>query len=246
MAIFTCKASRNTFHVPRRKRSQPHEILKSLNFFGTPSSKSIFIPYQRQIMHQNTDRMIPITPTIRKAVTKDIPALTQLMEASVRRLNIRDYTPQQVESALEYAFVIDRQLIDGGTYYVAEVGGEIAGCGGWSRNSTLAGENQSPCDNGYRQVGSPGDAAKIRAVFVHPHYERQGIGRRLMQISEMAARQAGVTRLELLATLTGEPLYRQCGFTPLEWVTVTLPDGISLQGVQMEKRLVAVNGEGRK
>ena len=184
-----------------------------------------------------TSQIIPVTLTIRQALAGDIPLLTTLMEAAVRQLGSRDYSRQQIESALEYIFGIDSRLIDEGTYYVAEIDGQVAGCGGWSRSSKLFGGNQMKTQ---LELGaSPGaaSAAKIRAFFVHPNYARQGIGCRLMQISELAARRAGFKRLELLATLTGEPLYRQCGFTPVETVDVMLPNGISLPAVKMEKRL---------
>lgn len=39
---------------------------------------------------------------------------------------------------------IDTQLIDDGTYFVVEIEGEIAGCGGWSRRATLYGGDQTP------------------------------------------------------------------------------------------------------
>ena len=51
-----------------------------------------------------------------------------------------------------------------------------------------------------------------RAMFVHPQFSRQGIGRALLTASETAARKAGFRQLELLATLTGEPLYTAFGF----------------------------------
>lgn len=163
--------------------------------------------------------------------------LTALMEQAVRRLNSQDYNQRQLESALEHVFRIDPQLIAGGTYYVAEVEGEIAGCGGWSHTGTLSAGAQVQNKLTDKQLGSTSDSAKIRAMFVHPKYARQGIGRRLMQMSELAARRAGFKRLELIATLTGEPLYRRCGFVRVETVDLVLPDGVSLWVVKMEKQL---------
>jgi hypothetical protein len=32
---------------------------------------------------------------------------------------------------------VDTDLIDDQTYFIVECGGQIAGCGGWSRRSTL-------------------------------------------------------------------------------------------------------------
>ena len=57
---------------------------------------------------------------IRKAVATEIPVLRELIEASVRGLQAQDYTPAQMEGALETVFGVDSQLIEDGTYFVAE------------------------------------------------------------------------------------------------------------------------------
>src|ERR1700730_15367680 len=81
--------------------------------------------------------------SIRKAVPSDVPALRQLIDASVRGLQVEDYTPTQIESALATVFGVDSQLIADGTYFVAEAkqhdGATLAGCGGWSKRKTLYG-----------------------------------------------------------------------------------------------------------
>lgn len=189
-------------------------------------------------MNQTSVERIPITPTIRQAAPADLPILSALMEQSVRGLNRQNYSDRQVESALAYVFGIDHQLIADGTYYVAEIEGEVAGCGGWSRNGRLyGGEEQVQWLLKDARRDTAGDAAKIRAMFVHPAYARRGVGRRIMQMSELAARRAGFRRLELIATLTGEPLYRKCGFLPVETFDIVMPDGVSLQAIKMEKPL---------
>jgi N-acetylglutamate synthase-like GNAT family acetyltransferase len=181
--------------------------------------------------------MIASQPTVRQAVEGDIPILNALMEQSVRRLNIQDYGQQQLESALEHIFGIDHQLIADGTYYVAEIDGEVAGCGGWSRNGTLYGGARLRAMPQDPQVGKTEQAAKIRAMFVHPKFARRGVGTRLMQICELAARRAGFQRLELIATLTGEPFYRKAGFVPLDRLDLVMPNGLSLRAVRMSKQL---------
>ena len=57
---------------------------------------------------------------IRKAVAAEIPALRELIDASVRGLQAQDYTAAQMEGALETVFGVDSQLIADGTYFVAE------------------------------------------------------------------------------------------------------------------------------
>ena len=58
--------------------------------------------------------------TVRQALLSDIPALQHLIRASVLGLQAADYTPEQRELALERVFGVDTQLIEDGTYFVAE------------------------------------------------------------------------------------------------------------------------------
>ncbi|MGH3037980.1 MAG: hypothetical protein ACRDLZ_01005 [Gaiellaceae bacterium] len=81
--------------------------------------------------------------TSRLAVRADVPALTALMDAAIVELQRAFLDHAQIESS-RAIMGIDTQLIDDGTYIVVESGGEIAGCGGWSRRATLYGGNQSP------------------------------------------------------------------------------------------------------
>jgi hypothetical protein len=77
--------------------------------------------------------------TLRQAVPADIPALRVLIDASVRGLQAGDYTPTQIEGALQSVYGVDSQLIADGTYYVVEAEATIVGCGGWSKRKTLFG-----------------------------------------------------------------------------------------------------------
>jgi GNAT superfamily N-acetyltransferase len=60
------------------------------------------------------------------------------------------------------------------------------------------------------------DSARIRAMYTHPKHTRKGVGRLILSICEDAARAEGFGRAELVATMSGEPLYRACGYLPLE------------------------------
>lgn len=131
---------------------------------------------------------------------------------------------------------LDTQLISDGTYLVAEKDGTIAGCGGWSRRATLYGGDHS---QGLRDPGllDPArDPAKIRAMYTHPAFARQGVGRLVLQECEQAAAQAGFTAVELMATLSGQRLYGASGYIAIENVE-TLADGIKVPLVRMRKQL---------
>ena len=175
---------------------------------------------------------------IRRAVMADLPVLNELVIEAVQHLNVRDYCQAQIDSALRYAYGIDTQLIHDGTYFVAEMNGRIVGCGGWSKRQSMVGGDkakQSPADANL--LDPRVDPAKIRAFFVHPDHSRQGIGRALMGVAEMAARQAGFTQLELMATRTGEPLYAAVGFAVQERFDAVMPDGTPFPLARMTKAI---------
>jgi GNAT superfamily N-acetyltransferase len=93
--------------------------------------------------------------------------------------------------------------------------GELAGCGGWSRRATLYGGNQTPGRDS-NLLDPSVDPARVRAMYTHPSYARRGVGRLILQLCESAAAAEGFTRLELMSTLSGEPLYTAYGFRPIE------------------------------
>jgi GNAT superfamily N-acetyltransferase len=171
---------------------------------------------------------------IRLATLPDVPALETLIAESVRALQAADYNERQREGALGTVYGVDRRLIEDGTYFAIESGGSLIACGGWSRRKTLFGSDHGPVkDDSWLDPKT--DAARIRAFFVPPAWSRRGLGSRILNTCEQAAREAGFTRLELVATLTGEPLYRAHGFVARERTAVTLSNGEQLPVVRMTK-----------
>jgi GNAT superfamily N-acetyltransferase len=172
--------------------------------------------------------------TLRRAVPDDIPVLRALIDASVRGLQAADYTPAQIEGALESVYGVDTQLIADGTYHLVEAESLIVGCGGWSKRRTLfGGDHWTGREDSL--LNPERDAAKIRAFFVHPKWVRRGIGSMILEACEKAACAAGFTRLEMGATLTGVPLYRAKGYVALENLDVPLKNGESIVVIRMEK-----------
>jgi GNAT superfamily N-acetyltransferase len=176
------------------------------------------------------------TPRFRQAVPADLPAIRTLIDASVRGLSEPLYSRQQIDSALRYVFGPDSQLIADGTYYVADVAGEVIASGGWSRRQTLHGGDQFKHD-GDDLIDPRRDPARLRAFFVDPRWSRRGIGRLLFHECSTAARAAGFRELELTATLPGEQLYTTLGFTVVERGAVALPDGVTLPTARMRRSL---------
>lgn len=185
---------------------------------------------------------------IRKALAGDIPALNELICASVRELQAQDYTAAQMEGALKTVFGVDSQLVADGTYLVVEAvpakratdGGAllnssvIVGCGGWSRRKTLFGgdvwtERQDDL------LDPACDASKIRAFFVHPAWARRGIGSLLLEACETAAHQGGFRRYEMGATLIGAKLFAAKGYVARHRIEIPLVNGERLPVIHMEK-----------
>jgi GNAT superfamily N-acetyltransferase len=176
---------------------------------------------------------------IRKATPADVPRLREIIEASVRGLQAQDYSPAQIEGALKSVYGVDSQLIADGTYFVAEIADsrnqfEIVACGGWSKRKTLYGGDQYAAREDLL-LNPARDAAKIRAFFVHPNWARRGIGGLILEACENAAKEAGFTRLEMGATLSGVAFYKAKGYGALENLEALLGNGQSLPIVRMEK-----------
>lgn len=174
---------------------------------------------------------------IRPAVPADVPALRALIDASVRALHPHDYTPAQIDGALESVYGVDTRLIEDGTYFVAQTAGTapvIVGCGGWSRRRTLYGGDRF-AGREDALLDPRTDAAKIRAFFVDPAWARRGVGSLILEACERAAAAAGYARLEMGATLTGVPFYRSKGYAEAERSQAPLANGESLAIVRMTK-----------
>jgi GNAT superfamily N-acetyltransferase len=180
---------------------------------------------------------------LRRATNADVPSLHLLIEASVRGLQAGDYSPSVIDGALGHALGLDRQLIDDGTYFVAETpDATMVGCGGWSWRQKLCGSDHLPDTNlagGASAEAADGPYAKIRAIFVHPAWARQGLGTLILNHVEGVAKAAGFRSLEMGSTLTGVPLYSLRGYRETQRLGIALPNGETLAVVRMVKHLDA-------
>jgi len=175
---------------------------------------------------------------VRVATLADVPALQSLIATSVRALSATYYTVEQIEASIVKVFGVDTQLIADATYYVFDSASGPAACGGWSHRRTLYGGDQMK-DIADAELDPRVDAARIRAFFVHPDFARRGLARALYAECAGAARAAGFRRLELMATLPGEPLYAALDFAPIERVALSLGGGIELPLVRMGRAIDA-------
>ena len=150
----------------------------------------------------------------RLATRHDLDALKAIMADAIAENQKPFLTSEQIASS-RTIMGLDTQLVDDGTYFVIEQSGEIVGCGGWSRRATLYGGNQTPGRDA-ALLDPAKDAARIRAMYTHPRHTRKGVGRLIMTLCETAAKAEGFMTMELMATMSGKPLYEVCGYLPVE------------------------------
>jgi GNAT superfamily N-acetyltransferase len=172
--------------------------------------------------------------TSRVATTADADRLQRVMNASISELQQGFLTEEQIESS-RAIMGIDNQLIADGTYYVVELAGALAGCGGWSRRATLYGSDATPGRDPHL-LDPTVDAARVRAMYTAPAFARQGVGWLILTLCERAAATEGFRRLELMGTMSGQPLYAKYGFVPVAYVEDDR-GGAAVPLVKMEKSI---------
>jgi GNAT superfamily N-acetyltransferase len=178
--------------------------------------------------------------TFRLATLDDIPALTTLITTSVRTIHASFYSQAEIEGSLASVYGVDTTLVKDGNYFVVTIpspgpiakldkqqkqvdrdvrahqsGDRIIACGGWSFRSTLYGGDQFSSRDDKNLLNPETDAAKIRALFVHPDFTRLGIGGMMLERCEEEARRKGFKSSEMGATFAGVPFYRLKGYKVL-------------------------------
>lgn len=173
--------------------------------------------------------------THRLATEADLPALRAIMALAIDEGQRAFLSPAEIAASHNF-MGLDTQLIADASYFVVERGPRIAGCGGWSRRATLYGGDHSADLREPRLLDPATEAARVRAMYTHPDFLRQGVGRLILRLCELAAWQAGFRRAEMMATMAGEPLYRAGGYEEIERTSATF-DGVTVPLVRMGKSL---------
>lgn len=79
--------------------------------------------------------------------------------------------------------------------------------------------------------------SELRAVYVDPKFGNLGVGKMLLQRVELEARNRGITKLEMHASLSAEDFYKSQGYIVLERIDHTLGSGKKMPAIKMEKVL---------
>lgn len=174
--------------------------------------------------------------THRLATEDDLPALKALMALAIAELQRGFLDDAQIAASRE-VMGLDTQLVADRTYFLVESDGALAGCGGWSRRATLYGGDHSTALRDAALLNPATDAARVRAMYTHPGFARRGVGRLILKLCEAAAAKEGYSRVQLMATLSGEPLYRACGYVEIERTSAAPVNGVVVPLILMGKPL---------
>lgn len=173
--------------------------------------------------------------SVRLATANDLPPLRALMTLAIAR-NQRGFLDDAQVAASSRVMGLDTQLVADRTYFLVEEGSAIVGCGGWSFRATTYGGDDSAIARDAAPLDPAFEPARIRAMYTHPGFTRRGIGRLVIDRCEQAARAAGFSSTILMATLSGEPLYRAVGYVPVEH-RIDEVDGVGVPLILMRKIL---------
>jgi hypothetical protein len=82
------------------------------------------------------------TFSVQVADLRDMTAVSSLLAASYSKLLPGGYGPQVLARALPIMTKANPVLLASGNYYLAQIGGVLVGCGGWSNEAPGSGEVQ--------------------------------------------------------------------------------------------------------
>ncbi|MCG6859323.1 MAG: GNAT family N-acetyltransferase [Salaquimonas sp.] len=162
---------------------------------------------------------------IRVALPADAESVTELLAASCPVLMAGAYDEAALKVALPAMTRAKSELLSSGTFYVAEADdGELAGCGGWTRERPGTGETNPRL-------------AHIRHFATQPKWIGRGVGQALCNRCEEDARAAGISRFECHASLNAQGFYQALGFDTLRRFELAMGNGSSLPSILMQREL---------
>ena len=152
--------------------------------------------------------------TVRKATVEEARQIMDLHSDTVRRVNSRDYTPDQIDAWLgrRKIEITEAMIRDGQVYVCVDEARQIVGIGSITGN-TLSG------------------------LYVSANHQGQGIGTALLSQMERDAAAKGITSIETDSTVTAEGFYKRHGYVEMERKTFPIANGQSLQVVSIRKEI---------
>jgi GNAT superfamily N-acetyltransferase len=125
---------------------------------------------------------------VRRAAAGDVAAVHDVVLRAVRETNARDYPASVIDRLAASLPEKVASKLEEWQAYVAVVEGRIVGTG--SLNGQV-----------------------VSSVFVHPDYQRRGVGAKLMDAIETAANAQSRSALTVQSSATAQAFYAKRGFT---------------------------------
>ncbi len=142
--------------------------------------------------------MDPVPITIRPLAAADLDTIGAIQEAAILALGAPTYGPEQRAAWARFGSHERHQLLrDKGGFVVAVREGRVVGIGGWSPDSLAAG------------------LAWLRYLFVHPDWAGHGIGGKLADAAEAAARARGKKAFRVWSSVNAVGFYQARGYRRL-------------------------------
>jgi GNAT superfamily N-acetyltransferase len=162
--------------------------------------------------------------TIRTATPEDQEMLSDLLAAAYGELGHGSYDSDALAAALPLMSRANPKLLASGSYYIAEIDGAAAGCGGWTMDKPGSGEITE-------------GVGHIRHFATHPDHLRKGIARLLLEHCLTEARAVGIRVMRSQSTLPAEQFYTAAGFRRIGPITIEMGPGVVLPAVEMQRPL---------
>ena len=151
---------------------------------------------------------------VREYRSADAAPLLALFRDTVRRVNFRDYSPEQISA------------------WASDDIDPVAWAGRFTgRYVAVADDTGRPV--GFAELEPDGH---IDRVYVSADHQGQGIGRLVLAAVIAEARRQGIARLFVEASLTARPFFERYGFTELARQTVVCR-GVEMDNYRMELAL---------
>jgi putative acetyltransferase len=166
------------------------------------------------------DRTMDRQIVVREMRSADARAFLEVHHAAVRGTAVVDYPLNVIEAwapmpVTNEAVKQVRSNRDKEHRFIAEIDGEVVGIGALVLESS-----------------------ELRACYVAPAAGRKGIGSALVHEIERAARERGLSMLELDSSITAEAFYRKHGYEVRERSEHILQNGRRMACIKMRKFLL--------
>lgn len=150
---------------------------------------------------------------IRSATATDLHAILQLFEETVRAINMRDYTPEQIDAW-------------------ASAKNEDA----WSKKLMQQFFFVAESSNGLLGFSSIDRSGYLDFLYVHKDHQGVGIATALLKAIEDQASQLNLSRIWASVSTTAQPFFIKKGYQPFEEEHKQLL-GVTFINALMEKQL---------